>query len=306
MTISENVDVFFRCKVKDFTGPEDWEGHKLAYRLRVTWDDDPNALVERLEELLEQEDAAKLKALIIGSWAGDDCSKSSDSIIDALVARRDRLAGLAALFLGDITYEENEISWIVQSDVTPLLRAFPRLEVFRVRGGNGLKFSKIRHEELKQLIIETGGLPRSVVREICRSEFPNLEHLELWLGVNNYGWDGGVEDLQPILAGKHFPKLSYLGFRNSEIADEIAPVLVNAPVLQQLEVLDLSNGTLGDVGAQALMHLAKDLPLKELILSHHYMTEDALNLLKKAVKCKVVADDPQEPDEDWRSVVVSE
>ncbi|MGH2549308.1 MAG: STM4015 family protein, partial [Thermomicrobiales bacterium] len=85
-----------------------------------------------------------------------------------------------------------------------MLEAYPMLEVLRVRGGNSLKFSQIRHESLLQLTVEAGGLGRSVIREICRCEFPNLQHLELWLGVGNYGWDGGVEDLQPILAGTRF------------------------------------------------------------------------------------------------------
>jgi hypothetical protein len=55
------------------------------------------------------------------------------------------LTNLRAIFLGDITYEENEISWIEQSDVSPLLRAYPALEVSRVRGGNSLEFSKIKN-----------------------------------------------------------------------------------------------------------------------------------------------------------------
>src|SRR5262249_22555836 len=144
----------------------------------------------------------KLEALVIGAWHGDDSSSSSEFIIDALVERKDRFAGLKALFLGDITYEENEVSWIQQSNVAPLLKAFAGLQLFRVRGGNGLKFSRTTHEALEQLIIETGGLPRSVIREICRCDFPKLKHLELWLGVENYGFDGGVEDLQSLLAGK--------------------------------------------------------------------------------------------------------
>ncbi len=147
---------------------------------------------------------------------------------------------------------------------------------------------------------------RSVIREICRCEFPNLEHLELWLGVSNYGWDGGVEDLQPILTGKLFPKLKYLGLRNSEIVDDIAPVVVNAPVLRQLEVLDLSNGTMTDVGGRALLNLPADLSLRELNLTHHYMTPDMVRQLKKRLKAPVIANDGQDPNEEWRSVVVSE
>lgn len=306
MTISENAKVFYECKVKDFSGSEDWEGVKPAYRLRVTWDDKGNTLFERLEQLAEHKDAGKLRALVIGAWAGDDYSTSSAEIVKELVKHKDRLSGLRAVFLGDITYEENEISWIEQSDVSPLLKAFPQLEVFRVRGANNLKLSKVRHEALQQLIVETGGLPRSVIREICRCDLPQLEHLELWLGVENYGFDGGVEDLQPILSGKLFPKLHYLGLRNSGIADDIASVVVNAAMVRRIKVLDLSNGTLSDVGGQALLKLPADLPLEQLNLTHHYMTAGMVKSLKKTLQCKVVADDPQDPNEEWRSVVVSE
>ncbi|HEV3115583.1 MAG TPA: STM4015 family protein, partial [Gemmataceae bacterium] len=229
-----------------------------------------------------------------------------ENIIKALVKQSQTFAGLKALFLGDIISEENEISWIEQSDVSPLLKAFPLLEVFRVRGGNHLSFTKVKHAALKQLIVEAGGLPRSVIREICRCDFPNLEHLELWLGVENYGWDGGVEDLQPLLAGNLFPKLTYLGLRNSDIADDIAPVVVNAPILKRLKVLDLSNGTLSDIGARALLKLPANLPLKKLSLTHHYMTEPVVKQLRKTLSCKVIADDAQDPDEEWHSVVVSE
>jgi hypothetical protein len=274
--------------------------------VKYSWDDQQAELLDRLQALTEQQGADQLRALVIGAWSGDDSSKSSDTIIQALVQAQDRLSGLTALFLGDITYEENEISWIQQSDVAPLLNAFPRLEIFRVRGGNGLKLSLVRHQALRELIVETGGLPRSVLREICRCEFPNLEHLELWLGVNTYGWDGGVEDLQPLLAGKIFPRLTYLGLRNSEIADDIAPVVVNAPILQRLHVLDLSYGTLSDAGAQALLKLPKGLPLQELDLSHHYMTKKMVEQLKKRLPYTIVADDGQDPDEEWRSVWVSE
>ena len=115
-----------------------------------------------------------------------------------------------------------------------------------------------------------------------------------------------MEDLQPLLTGKCFPKLEYLGLRNSDIADDIAPVVVNAPILKQLKVLDLSNGTLSDVGAAALLNLPADLSLKELNLNHHYMTEDMVKRLKKALKCKIIAGDAQDPNEEWRSVVASE
>lgn len=304
--LHEHAEVFFNRPVKAFEGPDDWKGPDKAYRVAITWDDKPGALKNRLEQLLGQPGIEKLAALVIGAWTGDDPATNSASIVQMLVKQSSKLTGLRAIFFGDIIGEENEISWIEQSDMSPLLGAFPRLEVFRVRGGNSLAFSKLKHDSLRELIVETGGLPRSVVREICRCDLPNLEHLELWLGVGNYGWDGGVEDLQPILAGKRFPKLKYLGLRNSEIVDDIAPVVVTAPVLRQLEVLDLSNGTMTDVGGRALLNLPSDLSLRELNLTHHYMTPDMVKQLKKKLKVPVIADDGQDPNEEWRSVVVSE
>jgi len=306
MTISEHADVFYGRKVKPFEGPDDWEGPTIAYRVATTWDDEAGALQTRLEQLVQCEGAEDMDALVIGAWQGEDSTSSSKPIIQAVIKQRKKLPALKALFLGDITYEENEISWIEQSDVSPLLKTWPHLEVLRVRGGQGLALKPLRHETLTHLIVETGGLPRSVIREICQCELPRLQHLELWLGVENYGFDGGVEDLQPLLTGQRFASLSYLGLRNSDISDDIAPVVVNAPILQRLRVLDLSNGTLSDTGAQALLHLPSGLPLEELNLSHHYMTEKMVKRLQKALPYRVLADDGQDPDEEWRSVVVSE
>ena len=45
-----------------------------------------------------------------------------------------------------------------------------------------------------------------------------------------------------------FPKLQYLGISDSEIQDELAEVVVNSRYMNQIETLDLSNGTLTDKG----------------------------------------------------------
>ncbi len=306
MTISKHTDTFFNQPVKEFESPKDWEGPGPAYRVRITYDDKQTDLHTRLDQLLAQSGIEQLRALVIGSWIGDDSQFASTEIVKYLVDHRDKLPGLKAIFLGDITYEENDISWIEQSDVSPLLVAYPKLEALRIRGGNSLKFSALRHESLQQLIVEAGGLHRSVIREICQCEFPNLQHLELWLGIENYGWDGGVEDLQPILAGSRFPKLNYLGIRNSDIVDDIVPVVVNSPILAQLQVLDLSNGALTDIGARSLLNIPGNIPMRELNLTHHYMTPAMVERLRSHFECPVVADDGKDPNDEWRSVLVSE
>ena len=63
---------------------------------------------------------------------------SSQRFVEALIDARDRLTNLRALFLGDIISEECLISWIKHSDLTGLLAAFPKLEHFRVRGGDAI------------------------------------------------------------------------------------------------------------------------------------------------------------------------
>src|SRR5207247_2047896 len=138
-------------------------------------------------------------------WGTDDVEQSSAAVVKALVKARDRLPNLRALFLGDITYEQCEISWITQSDVTPLFAAFPRLEHFRARGGNDLALKPFRHERLKSLAFEASNLPRKVVRAVGESDLPALEHLELWLGTSEYGADTTPADLAGVLRGERLP-----------------------------------------------------------------------------------------------------
>ncbi|MEW4452988.1 STM4015 family protein [Bremerella sp. JC817] len=306
MTIDQNYVEFFGLPVVDFEKQDDWKGPSKAYRVSVDYDTATDEMGKRYELLSSQADSDKLTAIIVGAWMGDDSSNDSSTVIQHLVALAPKLPALKAIFVGDITYEENEMSWIEQSDLAPLLAAYPGLELLQARGGNSLSISQTTHENLKSLIIETGGMPRSVLRDISRCSFPNLEHLELWLGTGEYGWDGGVEDLQPILTGKLFPKLSYLGLRNSDAIDEIAPVLPNAPLISQLRVLDLSLGSLSDVGARPLLALASAGNLKKLDLSHHYIAPEVLEELKAALPFEVVANDPQEADDEWRNIYVSE
>ncbi len=133
--------------------------------------------------------------------------------------------------------------------------------------------------------------------QICKARFPNLQYLELWLGTENYGGNATISDLQPILKGKAFPNLTYLGLRNSEIADDIAGVIVNSPIIKQLETLDLSLGTLTDEGANALLSLPTDGKLKRLDVHHHFMSKAMAKKLK-ALPFTVNPADTQEPD-DW-------
>jgi hypothetical protein len=247
--------------------------------------------------------------LVVGSWVDVPMGNDAEPVVEALVAARDKLPALEAVFLGDIISEECEISWIHQTDVSPLLAAYPELEHFGVRGSDNLSLGTLRHARLKTLVIQSGGLPARVVREVGAAELPELEHLELWLGERHYGGDSTVADLAPILSGARFPKLRYLGLRDAEQADEIAAAAATAPLTERIRVLDLSLGTLGDQGAISLLASPAVARLEKLDIQHHYCSEATVEKLK-ALGIEVDASDRKEPDkyrgESHRYVAVGE
>lgn len=109
------------------------------------------------------------------------------------------------------------------------------------------------------------------------------------------------------MKGTSFPKLKYLGLRNSEITDDIAGVIINSPIIQQLETLDLSLGTLSDEGAKALMKLPQDAKLKRLDLHRHFLSTAMIKQLKSLpFSLNVAEQETADDDEGGRFVAVSE
>ncbi|MFD8747976.1 STM4015 family protein [Streptomyces sp. NPDC059616] len=271
-----------------------------AWRISVDPYDDDSEMTweEAFKAFLDTVDPAGVRALIVGQW-GEAYEVKSSYAIDLIIAAADRLTSLEAVFIGDMTSEENEISWIEQSDVTALLNAFPGLLELGVRGGTDLVFSPSKHERLRSLTIETGGLPVDVIRGILDSELPALERLDLWLGVSAYGGDADVADLAPLLSGTRFPRLTHLGLRNSEVQNEIAAAVAAAPVVAQLRVLDLSNGTMGDEGAAALLDGQPLTHLEKLDLYHHFMTEPMERRIVQALEPHGVRVDVSERETPW-------
>jgi predicted DNA-binding WGR domain protein len=302
--VSRNAGTFIGRRVVDFD-PEKSSTKDVVYRFRSNWDEDN--LLPNLKQFLAGDLAPHARGLVIGAWHGEDPEKSPEEIIQLLVKSRARLPNLSAIYVGDITSEENEISWIHQCDLSPLLAAFPSLQLLRSRGGDGLALSNPSHANLRALAIETGGLDVSVIRSVCTADLPRLEYLELWLGTEDYGANHTVADLQPILSGRLFPQLKYLGLRNAQHADDLAAVLVNSPLLQRIETLDLSLGVLTDEGAKALLQLPASPTLKRLNLHYNYVGAELARQLK-ALPLTVDLSKPSEmeDEEEWRFVAVGE
>jgi hypothetical protein len=304
VTISESTESFFNKTViaYDPASPVDLSGDNV-YRLSLDYDDE-RKMSDLFEQFLQCADKSRLDALVIGMW-GEPYDESAEDIIAALVARAPELPALRALFIGDMTYEECEISWIIQGNYTPLLRAFPKLEELRIRGAEQLSLQPVSHTALRKLTIESGGLPSHVVEALAGSSLPALEHLELWLGDDNYGFSGDVDLYRRLLAALAVPSLRYLGLRDAQIADELAQWLAGEETVGRLHTLDLSLGTLGDAGARALLDSPHVRALRRLDLSHHYISA-ALQGHLKALPIEVVLDDPQEEDDGDRYVAVGE
>lgn len=300
---------------------EEWAGEiedprETAIKVALAYEDEDREGIkwgDKFGSFLEDPQSSKVRVLVVGSWGSQAMCEGtgSEELVEALVAARKQLPNLRALFIGDVESEECEISWIQQSDLSPVLEAYPNLQYLRVRGGQALELGALKHKHLQGLVLESGGLSGNLIRSIAHAQLPELVHLELWLGSDNYGADYTIEDLKPLLSGAVLPKLQYLGLRNSEMTDAIAEALSGAAILKRIKVLDLSMGTLGDSGAEALASNPEIAKLAKVNVAHHYMTEDGAGHLRP-LKNVTGLDKPSEyleemeEDEDYRYCQVGE
>ena len=272
MLNNSHLENWFGLPVEEASGDTKFRPADIIYRFGWSYDGDADA-VSHLERFLASPDVGETIAIIIGmeDEAGSDTNEGR--FLDLLDQHRAKLPKLRGIFLGDIVQEENEMSWIPQEDVSRALRIFPALEELRARGQMGLNFSPGAYPGLKRLVIETGGMPKSVLHGISGSSLPALESLELWLGTDEYGFDGSIEDVVPLLDPERFPNLRHLALGNSSIQSEIAAAVAASPILDHIETLDLSLGTLTDEGAVPLLTDPRLGRLKKLNLHRNYLSK---------------------------------
>jgi hypothetical protein len=242
---------------------------KVAWR--IDCQDNDGATADALDSVLDRTGPEGPVALVVGFWE-DAFDSPFDT--DWFLSNLHRLRQLRALFLGDINYADDgfEMHAITLMNLTPLLEGLPGLEVLGVRGSKGLEFTPTRHQELRTLVFQSDGIPAEAVRGVAAGDFPALTHLELWTGAPDYAPGARPDDLARILDGRSLPSLKYLGFRAADIADDYATALASAPVVARLQDLDLSLGTFGNAGAEALLAGQPLDHLESLRLRHHYMT----------------------------------
>lgn len=264
------------------------------------------------EKFIQQPGIAEIESLLIGSW-GEPYDENSSLVVNLLVQHAALLPNLKHLFIGDLALEEAEASWIQQSDISPIYSVFPTLETLKLRGGEGLSLGELKHEKLQSLIIETGGMDNDILGQVASAKLPELSHLELWLGDDNYGCNIETEDVSRLVDAleRGFDKLNYLGLCNYYQSDDLVELISSIGFPERITVLDLSNGNLSDKGAQALLNSDKLSCLTTLDLHHHYLSDSMLTRIKAAKLAPIVnVDDQNEADEDddetYRYIFVAE
>jgi len=226
---------------------------------------------EQLELLTKFPNFAFLDTLVIGSRMNYS-PMALEVSLEKMISLKSNFSGLKHLFIGDI-------SMITQTNYSGFYQHFPQLESFGVRGSRNLTLGKIQLPKLKHLIIEAAKLQKEMIRDVCSSTLPDLEHIDIWLGSRANGGSIEPADLMPILNGK-FPKLKYLGLKNYDQQDDLMKILKGTTVLRHLEVLDISMSVLTDEGAKALFHNNDLLRLKHINCRHHYISEEWREKLK--------------------------
>ena len=263
------------------------------------YEEEDKSVETMVPDILADPEFSSLEEVIIGCWG--ECWDDEDGahvIIDDIVEHKEKFSHIKSLYIGDMDGEECEISWIIQGDYSKLWEAMPQLEKLVIQGSSELELGEIEHKNLKHLEIICGGLPREIIQSIQNAKLPSLEKLVLYIGIEDYGFDGDISDIKNLVEKSDFPKLRYLGITDSEMQDEITEVALNSKYISQITDLNLSMGSLTDKGGQLLLEqIPKYTNIKTLDLNYHFMSDKMMKKLEELAGVDVDVSDPQEPDE---------
>lgn len=287
----------------------------ISKDFRYTYDDteEGKSAKTMLDEILTCSGLANLEEIIIGCWGNcwDENEEGVQCLIDGIVENKEKFSHIKSLFFGDMDFEDCEVSWIIQGDYSKLWAALPQLEKLTIKGSTNLTLGTIEHSNLKHLEIICGGLPTDTIVEIQKAKLPALEKLLLYLGEENYGFDGSADTIKTFLAESDFPKLTYLGLADSEIEDEVTEAVFASKYINQITTLDLSMGCLSDKGGEILLEKLPQYGNIELVnLSWHFLSDEMMKKLEGISGKEILLDDQQEAEEDdgeiWRYPMLGE
>ena len=276
-----------------------YKSKKYSYEYEEYEEGDKSAIT-MVADILADPEFAELEEVIIGSWgnAWDEAELGVQEIIDDIIENKEQFSHIKSLFIGDMDSEECEVSWIIQGNYENLFGAMPQLESLTIQGSNDLELGKVEAPNLQSLEIICGGLPEEVIQSVRDAKLPALESLTLYIGVEDYGFDGTNKDIEELLEKSDFPALENLAIVDSEIQDEICKAVLDSKYMKQINRLELSMGTLTDKGGQLLLDKLPEFPNVECLDVHyHYLSDEMMEKLE-ALPIEVNTDYQEEPDED--------
>lgn len=267
--------------------------------------------VEAYTALAQVAATALLRDLTFGERSGVQTMLSPSPNFDRLLrtmAEKGVPKGLRRLAFDVGSYQ---ISWTELGDLSVLYPQLRVLEDLYLHVGAMTLGEAIDLPALKTLRIVTGGFTKANMAAVTRSAWPNLTTLSLAFGDPNFGGDCTIEDVDPLLEGAPPPRLEVLGLTNAAFADDLPEAVARSPLLRQIRRLDLSQGTMSDIGGRVILSRAPLFAhLEHLDLSNNYLSDATCAALTATFGDKVVLVaqgefDPDEDDDD-RYVQISE
>ncbi|HVH97903.1 MAG TPA: hypothetical protein VM869_04310 [Enhygromyxa sp.] len=187
-------------------------------------------------------------------------------------------------------------------DIRTLLVAAPNLVDLCLRGGQIL-LGEVEHPRLESLFIHTSGISRSSLERLVNCKLPALRRLTVWFGSRDGRVNETAEALAPLLVGDGLPGLELLGLGNSGAQDEIAESLSHAAILDRLRIVDMSRGTMTELGARSILKsAARFRRLERLDLRDNYLTAQDCAALRSVLGDVVLLDSQRTP-RDWSTVL---
>lgn len=235
-----------------------------------------------------------------------------EDCVNLLVNSSNSLPSLRALLIGDLSINWNEKyrqSRVNVSNIYPLLKAYPNLELLHIRGrmieGDILKSNlqllqirnpndnslvpinqSLKNDFLKTLIIDADGISDKNLAKLCHLNLPSLEYLEIWLNRSDLQ-EINLDSIAPVLSGKSCPNLLYLAVRQSRNTSELAKAVVNSTIIKNLKVLELTDGNMSAGGADYLLKSSAVNRLHTLNVSGNRLNTSTIERLEK-LNCRVI------------------
>ncbi|HEU0031629.1 MAG TPA: hypothetical protein VFQ53_13410 [Kofleriaceae bacterium] len=253
-------------------------GFVVGIELRKPDPEDGASLDETIANLLALPIARFVESLRFGLAGCDDANDWTDTI--TAVTRAAQAPYLRELRFDDYGRDDSEISDVAFGDFSHAWSQLPALETLEIRAGAGGTLGTLRLPKLRRLVRISGGLRKAELAEIVAAELPALEHLELWLGDPQYGANVTLEALSRVLAGLSWPVLRHLGLVNCSFTNQLVPALARSAIVTRLRSLDLSHGTLDDLGVEHLLaNVAAFHHLESIDVSDNFLDAGALGRL---------------------------